>query len=127
MDRHLPHQHEPDPRALSADSSGVEDDEDEIDDHPGDESLMEALSEHISRDPETDEILGCHDDFRLTLETLRRHEQEDVADEVLALLRTQGANCDCEVLLHSKIDLIFLEDEDDELADEEYAEDEMAT
>ena len=127
MDRHLPHQHEPDPRALSADSGGFEDDEDEIDDHPGDESLMEALSEHISRDPETDEILGCHDDFRLTLETLRRHEQEDVADEVLALLRTQGANCDCEVLLHSKIDLIFLEEEDDELADEEYAEDEMAT
>jgi hypothetical protein len=127
MDRHLPQQHEPEPRAPGADSVGFEDDEDEIDAHPGDESLMEALSEHISRDPETDEILGCNDDFRLTLETLRRHDQEDVADEVLALLRTQGANCDCEVLLNSKIDLIFLEDEDDELDDEDEAEDEMAT
>ncbi|HUS17546.1 MAG TPA: DUF2695 domain-containing protein [Chloroflexia bacterium] len=38
---------------------------------------------------------------------------------MLALLRTQGAYCDCEVLLNSRIDLVFLENDFDEDDDEE--------
>lgn len=119
MDSRLPH-YRPDPNQYPNDSAREPEMEDA---NPGDESLMEALSEHISRDPQTDEILGCNNDFRLTQEVLRRHSQEDVANEVVALLRTQGAHCDCEVLLNSRIDLIFLEDDDDELEDE--SEDEL--
>ena len=62
---------------------------------------------------------------------LRRHDQADVAEQVLALLRAQGAMCDCEVLLNSRIDLVFLEDdieyEDDEDDVPETVEDEFAT
>ncbi|HMA36126.1 MAG TPA: DUF2695 domain-containing protein [Chloroflexia bacterium] len=124
MDSHLPHHHEPDPRHYANDSGAPPEDE-ETDDGPATETLMEALARVISVDPATGHIEGCANDFRITEDALRRHEQEEVAEQVLALLRAQGAHCDCEVLLQSRIDLVFLEDdlefEDDEDEEEEYA------
>lgn len=121
MDSRLP-PYQPDPRRQSADSRTPPDDLD-LDEGPATETLMEALSEVISVDPENGNVEGCANDFRITNEVLRRHNQEHVAAQVLDLLRAQGAMCDCEVLLNSGIDLVFLEDdlefEDDEEEEEE--------
>jgi hypothetical protein len=130
MDKYLPHQHHPDPRHSGNDSAAPLEDDEELEEAPATETLMEALAEVISVDPTTGDIQGCANDFRITQEVLTRHGQEHVAEHVLALLRAQGAMCDCEVLLNSQIDLVFLEDdlEDDDLEEyEEEDEEEMAT
>lgn len=123
MDNRLPHFH-PDPDRISGDSGSPE----SPDEGPASETLMEALLETLTIDPETQEISGCDNTFRITEEVLRRHGQEDVTAQVLALLRAQGAVCDCDVLLHSRLDLVFLEDDlefaDDEDDEEEEAEEE---
>jgi hypothetical protein len=128
MDQFLPHHHEPDLNSIAGDSRSMPQPEEE---EPITETLMEALARVISVDEETQHIEGCADDFRQTEAVLRRHDQEDVAEQVLALLRAQGAMCDCEVLLNSRIDLVFLEDdieyEDDEDDVSESVEDEFAT
>ncbi len=130
LDDRLPHYH-PDPDHIPGNSSKAPPPEEE----PASETLMEALLETLTIDPKTQEIQGCDDTFRITQQILRRHGQEQVTDQVLALLRTQGAECDCDVLMHSRLDLVFLEDdleefEDDDLEDEEGEEgeeSEMAT
>jgi len=129
MDQFLPHHHEPDLTEQSADSHTPPAPEEA---GPVTETLMEALTQVISVDPETQHIEGCADDFRQTEAVLRRHEQEHVTTQVLDLLRAQGAMCDCEVLLNSRIDLVFLEDDiefedEDEDEDLESIEDEFAT
>src|SRR5690349_14854353 len=129
MDQYLPHHHQPDPRHSGNDSAAPLEDDEEMDDAPVTETLMEALAEVISVDPNTGDIEGCASDFRITQEVLTRHGQEQVADHVFALLRAQGATCDCEVLLNSRIDLVFLEDdlEDEDLEEYEEEDEEEVT
>jgi hypothetical protein len=130
MDKYLPHQHQPHPHHYNNDAVTPLEDDEEWEEAPVTETLMEALAEVISVDPETGDIQGCASDFRITQEVLNRHGQEQVADHVFALLRAQGATCDCEVLLNSRIDLVFLEDDLEEEDLEEYEEEdeeEMAT
>jgi hypothetical protein len=122
MDKYLPQQHQPDPRQYGNDSAAPLEDDEELEDAPVTETLMEALAEVISMDPETEEIIGCSDDFRITQEVLARHGQEAITDHVLAILRAQGAMCDCNVLRHSQVDLVFLEDDLEEDDLEEYEE-----
>ena len=86
---------------------------------PETETLMEALGKVISIDPASERVEGCANDFALTEQVLRRHGQEDLVDQVRELLRAQGAMCDCEVLLNSRIDLVFLEDDGEFEEDEE--------
>jgi len=109
MDKLLPHYH-PDPRDYDHDGSAFPAPEEE----PRSETLMEALAEHISINPATEGIEGCANDFRLTETVLQRHGQSAMAPHVLGLLRAQGASCDCEVLLNSRMDLVFLESDLDE-------------
>lgn len=118
----LPH-YTPDPRNWDTDGGAFQDPEEE----PRSETLMEALSDQISINPDTDQIEGCADDFRLTEAVLQRHGQTDVAPHVLALLRAQGANCDCQVLLNSRIDLVFLESDLEDLVDEDEEDEEAET
>ncbi len=119
MDELLPHYH-PDPRNYGSDGSAFVEPEEE----PRSETLMEALAEQISINPATEQIEGCANDFRLTEAVLQRHGQIEMAPHVFGLLRAQGASCDCEVLLNSRIDLVFLESDLDEIEDED--EDEAA-
>ncbi len=50
-----------------------------------------------------------------------------MTEQVVDLLRAQGAMCDCEVLLNSGVDLVFLEDDLEYDDDEIDHQDEMAT
>ena len=130
MDKYLPHQHQPDPHHSNNDAAMPLEDDEEWEEVPVTETLMEALADVISMDPETGEIAGCADDFRVTHQVLTRHGQEHVAEHVLALLRAQGAMWDCGVLRYSQVDLVFLEDDLEEEDLEEYEEEdeeEMAT
>lgn len=130
MDQFLPHQHQPDPQHYSNDAAAPLEDDEEWEEAPVTETLMEALAEVISMDPETGKIEGCANDFRITQEVLTRHGQEEITEHVLAILRAQGAMCDCDVLRNSQVDLVFLEDdlEEEDLDEyEEEDEEEMAT
>ncbi len=115
MDELLPHYQHPDPRNYTNDGSAFIEPAEE----PRSETLMEALAEHISINPATEQIEGCANDFQLTETVLQRHGQSEMAPHVLGLLRAQGASCDCEVLLNSRIDLVFLESDLDEIGDED--------
>jgi Protein of unknown function (DUF2695) len=125
MDHFLPHHHQPDPEQYGGDSRTPGDAADG--DAPMTETLMDALAEQISVDLESGHVDGCSGDFQRTEAILRRHQQEHVIPQVLDLLRAQGAMCDCEVLLNSGIDLVFLEDDLEFEEDEGDMQDEMAT
>src|SRR5438128_7019898 len=77
------------------------------------ETLFEALEQYITFDDNGVPVHGCANDFRHTRAILASHGQEESAEEVIALLNKQGAFCDCEVLLNSRIDIVFVEDEEE--------------
>src|SRR4051794_19145910 len=121
MDRDLSDQYRADPTTFGGDGVVPEVivfEEEEAEDY-GEESLMDALSQYITFDLEGESVSGCENDFRHTRAILAEHGQEESAEEVIALLNKQGAYCDCEVLLNSRIDIVFIDDDDEELEQED--------
>ncbi|HUS17545.1 MAG TPA: hypothetical protein VM536_21325 [Chloroflexia bacterium] len=76
MDKHLPQKHQA--HATPGTNGAGPPEEDGME--QASETLMEALSERISFDPENGSIEGCENDFRITQEVLQRHNQQEVAE-----------------------------------------------